>query len=975
MERSSSGTKRPFFKSISPSNSSSNNIPVQPEVLQALNAKVLKIQKSCQNLVKICIPSMQEERSTQKNSPTKMEILNISPADFNKVTPRITVKSKNLPSPLITPRSDFPSSKIDLKIENRSPAILKQGKLSSSPMKKNKKTSSHYPMMDSFHTDLNKSNIEKLKVRKLFKISKDFLKNILKLCNTCPDTSKISSLVAESCECFKKSLENIEKEEKIVSFYDEHPDKSGSYSGHAMKNVEYQLSRKIEEIEILRVKNEELECEIMKTKHMILMFSEERSIKENDLLVHVMKRLNRFSQHLCSVVKKMKEKFEFKAKNSSDEDTQTNSPKSAKINSLEYLLSESKLKIFELETSLKKMNSYKNEHFSLVSELAKNSEALETLRKTFKLKEIECKQKDLLIEKISEENKRVTNEKNSLFNEISENQEFIRKLKEDTEKNEFYKNKFKVNHKNLEVENKKLLEKLEISEEKIKGLEKSSKKKNTENLVFELEQVKLEKNKLEESLQDFYKVLKEKLALEEKLQGFEEILNEKQELEEKVRVLDDEVQVSRETIESLELLEKEKRLKSKENNSERTCECSKDLKVLKQENQQLKDKYLKVLIENENNFKTIKNLEKNELDSSNANFEISSLKHQLSLKTSELSSMRKSLQADPSNHLSPSREKTSFLEQSLSKLKILEQENITLMQETSEKSSKISSLESKLKDFESLPSSIKNEMISTDTIKSELLSLKSDLFNSTESCENLTKTLKSLESKLFDIEQAELKMIKMLEILKSTNETLSEENNSLIHSKSLLLSKNNELESDIKSLTERLFKKSHEISSLEDRIFSLSSGDKVAFSVNFDEMNRTKQALDETRSKLEETQKDLALTGVKLTFLTDQLNQLKSQNEGLREKNQKLERLLREKSSERKKTQSKTVFYADETFERDTLKLRSSTMIPDRKSILKKPSSEDQEIPEIFLENNEKVESFFTEDSPMKSGRIPFKGK
>ena len=163
-----------------------------------------------------------------------------------------------------------------------------------------------------------------------------------------------------------------------------------------------------------------------------------------------------------------------------------------------------------------------------------------------------------------------------------------------------------------------------------------------------------------------------------------------------------------------------------------------------------------------------------------------------------------------------------------------------------------------------------------------------------------------------------------------------------------------------------MFKKSHEISELEDKLFSLSGGDKTAFSVNFDELNRTKLALDDTRERLENTVKDLGLANIKITFMAEQINQIKSQNEVLRERNGKLEKFVREKSVE-KGRQSKTMVLKHDVDDRELLHSRNRAMTAsvERKSILKKGSKDEVEnlvSPTVnFLQMDEQY--YFNEDS------------
>lgn len=900
MDRSSSGTRKPFFKSSSPSNSSSGQISVQPEVLQALNAKVLKIQQSCQNLVKICIPNINQSKHTPKNSPTKLEILNISPADFNKVTTRITDKPKKMSSPLITPRADYASGKIDLKIENRSPVILQKAKSNESQLKANKKSKSLYPVAASFNTDLNKSNIEKLKVKKFFKISKAFLKNIMKLCNTCPESGKISSLIVESCENFKKSLENIEKEEKFVSFCDEHVEINSNYAKIGKSNSGFDGSTQMDLIERLRIKNDELECEIMKTKHMILMFCEERSVRENDLIVHIVKRVNKFSNHLNSAVKKTKGYLELVMKNpsrSKGEGKAEENMKSLydKINSLESNLSQSKLKIFELELSNKRLNSYKSEHFSLVSEFAKTSENLENLKKSLKLKELENKQKDLLLQKLEENNTSLSNSLSLVKSELESAQNKISKSKHTQDSPDLQQEVLSLKQKITELESQ--IEKTKKTETDLKSQLSEMKKKSIQDLesLNDLKSLQSEKVKLEDTLKDFYKVLKEKITLEGKLETYEETLKEKISLESQIQDLKQEL---------IDLSSKTK--------------------------------------ENEKILLFIQNLSKK--------FPI--------LPSSSIEAFEASL------------------EETLTSLKSTRIENSALQDSLSKKTQKISKLKSKFQNLNSevltrpsLDSIEPPDPLTPsklDSLKSEFSLLKSENEKLLNMNQSLTNKVQSINSKLSQLDSAQATMSNMIETLKSVNDALAEENRLHVLSKSLLISKHEELEGDVKSITERLFKKSHEISELEDKLFSLSGGDKTAFSVNFDELNRTKLALDDTRERLENTVKDLGLANIKITFMAEQINQIKSQNEVLRERNGKLEKFVREKSVE-KGRQSKTMVLKHDVDDRELLHSRNRAMTAsvERKSILKKGSKDEVEnlvSPTVnFLQMDEQY--YFNEDS------------
>ena len=837
-----------------------------------------------------------------------MEILNISPADFNKVTTRITDRAKKMSSPLITPRADYASAKIDLKIENRSPVILQKAKSNESQLKINKKSVSLYPVAASFSTELNKANIEKLKVKKFFKISKAFLKNIMKLCNTCPESGKISTLIVESCENFKKSLENIEKEEKFVSFCDEHAGLNPNSALLGRNSSGFDDLTHIEDIERLKSKNHELECEIMKTKNLIHKFCEERTVKENDLIVHIVKRVNKFSNHLNYAVKKtkgyleliMKNPFRVKGKGQEEEGMKSLYDK---INSLESNLSQSKLKIFELELSNKRLSSYKSEHFSLVSEFAQKCENLETLKKSLKLKELENKQKDTLIKKLEESNSNLSHSLSILKSELQSANELISKSKHIQDPPELQEELSTLKQKIIDLESQS--EKTRKTETDLKSQIIEIKKKSKQDLesLNELKHIQEEKAKLEDSLKDFYKVLKEKLTLEGKLESYEETLKEKISLESEVQ-------------------------------------------DLKRRLSQLNSKTKENLNEDEKVLIFIQKLSKK--------FPV--------LPSSSIDLFQASL------------------EETFATLKSAQLENSDLQDLLSKKTQKILKLKSKSLNLNSealtRPSSDSIEPpdpltpSKLDSLKSDFSHLKSENEKLLNLNQSLASRVQSIYSKLSQLDSAQATMSNMIETLKSVNDALAEENKLHVLSKSLLLSKHEELEGDVKSITERLFKKSHEISELEDRLFSLSGGDKSAFSVNFDELNRTKLALDDTREKLESTVKDLSLANIKITFINEQINQLKNQNEALRERNSKLEKFVREKSAE-KGRQSKTMVFKHDTDESCLLhsRVRAMTASAERKSILKRGSKEEVESvnsPTVnFLQNDE--EYYFNEDSQPQS--------
>lgn len=487
MDYSGPGNNSRNHKSISQNSSSIKSIGIKPEVVEALNSKVLKLQQKMQHFVKICMPDPSKHRKSI--SSPKNKISDISNDDSKKSTFQEIEKLKKITSPETSPKAQESRSKVSLKLINNSLELLTS---ESNPLKLNNKTKSQSQFPNSFLKELDKSRIDQVNMQKLIDLTRNVLKNIIKLCNTCPETSKIPLLVSENCLNFVKDLNKIEKKVKCVSFADdEKPHIEEPYLIRIKERYELILMQKNEKINELDLKNYELTNQLNKLKNLFIEFSHDRTLQENAILVNIVNRINRFSNSVKLVEKRTKKLAGIVRRKLKE-----NSIVGVCMvcENLEGLLIESKNKILELEESLGKLNSCKSENSLLAFDLAKASEIQEKLNKIVKNKELELKKRVQRMVELENEKKKIKDFSELLQAELSESREQINRLnmKYDQEVNDFKHSNIIQQHRihKLEKEKNDLSNIEKIFNKKISELEKKSEsqgleKTNSESITIE----------------------------------------------------------------------------------------------------------------------------------------------------------------------------------------------------------------------------------------------------------------------------------------------------------------------------------------------------------------------------------------------------------------------------------------------------------------------------------------------------------
>ena len=782
MDCSGQGNNSRNHKSISPNSSSVKSFGIQPEVVEALNSKVMKLQQKMQQFVKICIPDL-ERPKVSSFSPKNIRNFNVSSEDFNKVTSKAIEKHKKVSSPILSPRTQEPRCKVALKLANNSPDSINSG---SKLINSNTKPKSLYKIPDSFTKELDKSRLDQAKLQRLFSLNRNFLKNIIKLCNTCPEPSKIPLLVSENCLNFARDLEKIEKREKCVSFSEEKGQTDEQNFMRVKERYELKLIQKNEKIDELDLKNFELNQQISKSKEIFLEFSDDKSMKENDFLLHIVKRINRFSNNLKSVENKTKQLLN--AVGSKLKGNRSNEG-SRKNETLEGLLIDSKNRIYELEENIGKLHSYKTENFLLVSDLAKASELHETLKKNMRIKELELKKREKKLIEVENEKNELVNSLEKLQVELNENKDQITKLniKYDQEINEFKHSNIILQHRihKLEKEKNDLLNGEKILNKKISEYEKNEEKSESQTI----EKIKSEKVALENSLEGFYKVLKEKIVLEEKLGKFEEILYEKNELRDRLSCLEGE---------NNRLIKESDKFKNLDNKSRYQTEVnenySKEIKEKNTEIEKINQELQNLLVENLNYKEKL--VEIKFLVSENEKLK----QEKIELEKFVIDS--KALANNSKFYQQQFEEKNKEIQYLIELNQNLEQENLNLKNQTDSLKCEMNKLQDKKKQQES-----SNSILITEAteLEADIKSLTDKLLNKSEEISNLEERIYSLSKAkgvVYSPQEEDLK--KELFLVKSRLDDTSNELNESIIRITFLKDSVNQLETQNKRLNEKL---------------------------------------------------------------------------------------------------------------------------------------------------------------------------